>query len=113
MPSCLAGTVGELAIRGPSVTSGYLGAPEATAASFRDGWFRTGDQGRIDDDGYVVLTGRLKEIINRGREKVAPREVDDALLAHPDVKLAAAFGVAHPRLGEEVGAAVVLNEGAP
>jgi acyl-CoA synthetase (AMP-forming)/AMP-acid ligase II/thioesterase domain-containing protein/acyl carrier protein len=106
------GTVGEIAVRGPSLTTGYVAAPEATAAAFRDGWFRTGDQGRIDTDGYVTLTGRLKEIINRGGEKVAPSEIDEALLAHPDVKYAVAFGVPHPRLGEEVGAAVVLHQGA-
>ena len=107
-----ADAVGELAIRGPSVATGYLDAPEATAAAFRDGWFRTGDQGFVDADGYVTITGRLKEIINRGGEKVAPREIDDALLAHPQVKYAVAFAVPHPSLGEEVGAAVVLDDGA-
>jgi len=106
------GAVGELVIRGPSVTTGYLDAPEATAAAFRDGWFRTGDQGLVDADGFVTITGRLKEIINRGGEKVAPREVDDVLLAHRDVTFAAAFAVPHPRLGEEVAAAVVLRPGA-
>jgi acyl-CoA synthetase (AMP-forming)/AMP-acid ligase II/thioesterase domain-containing protein/acyl carrier protein len=106
------GVVGEIALRGPSLATGYVGAPDATAAAFRDGWFHTGDQGHLDADGYVTLTGRLKEIINRGGEKVAPREIDDALLAHPHVKYAVAFAVPHPRLGEEVGAAVVLHEGA-
>ncbi len=106
------GSVGEIAVRGPSITTGYVGNPDATAAAFRDGWFRTGDQGHLDPDGYLTLTGRLKEIINRGGEKVAPREIDEALLAHPDVKYAVAFAVPHPRLGEEVGAAVVLHEGA-
>lgn len=107
-----AGEVGEIAVRGPSLASQYLGDPDATAAAFRDGWFRTGDQGSLDADGYVTITGRLKEIINRGGEKIAPREVEDALLAHPDVRLAVAFAVPHPRLGEEVGAAVVLHAGA-
>jgi acyl-CoA synthetase (AMP-forming)/AMP-acid ligase II/thioesterase domain-containing protein/acyl carrier protein len=106
------GTVGEVVVRGPSITAGYLGDPAVTAAAFRDGWFRTGDQGRLDADGRLTLTGRLKEIINRGGEKVAPREIDEALLGHPEVKYAAAFGVPHPRLGEEVAAAVVLQEGA-
>ena len=109
---CAAGVAGEIAIRGASVTAGYLDAPEATAAAFRDGWFRTGDQGHVGPDGDIFLTARLKEIINRGGEKVAPREIDDVLLAHPDVVHAAAFAVPHPRLGEEVGAAVVLREGA-
>ncbi|MFA5884653.1 MAG: AMP-binding protein [Acidimicrobiia bacterium] len=107
-----AGTVGEVVIRGPAVAEHYLGAPEATAAAFTDGWFRTGDQGVLDPDGCLTLTGRLKEIINRGGEKVAPREIDDVLLAHPEVEQAVAFAVAHPRLGEEVGAAVVLRDGA-
>ncbi|MFM8305142.1 MAG: AMP-binding protein [Actinomycetota bacterium] len=106
------GAVGELAIRGPSVATQYLDAPEATAAAFQDGWFRTGDQGLVDADGVVTLTGRLKEIINRGGEKVAPRAIDDVLLTHPQVKHAVAFAVPHPRLGEEVGAAVVLEANA-
>jgi len=105
-------TVGEIVIRGPTVTAGYLDNPAANAAVFVDGWFRTGDQGRFDDDGYLTITGRLKEIINRGGEKVAPREVDEALLEHPDVVHAVAFAIPHSRLGEEVGAAVVLREGA-
>ena len=106
-----AGVVGEIAVRGPSVASQYLGDPAATAAAFQDGWFRTGDQGFVDGDGYVTLTGRLKEIINRGGEKVAPREIDDVLLDHADVRHAVAFGIEHPRLGEEVGAVVVLRDG--
>ena len=111
--SCLpAGEVGELVIKGPTVMSGYVDNPEANAGAYVDGWFRTGDQGRIDADGYVTITGRLKEIINRGGEKVAPREVDEALLTHPDVRSASAFAIPHPRLGEEVAAAVVLAEGA-
>src|SRR5207249_160799 len=89
------------------------GDPNATA--FSDGWFRTGDEGVLDDDGYLTITSRLKEIINRGGEKVAPREVEEALLAHLAVAKAAAFAIPHPTLGEEVGAAVVLcdHDGAP
>jgi acyl-CoA synthetase (AMP-forming)/AMP-acid ligase II/thioesterase domain-containing protein len=104
-----AGSVGEVAIRGPGVTTGYLDAPEAQAESFRDGWFRTGDQGVLDADGVLTLTGRFKELVNRGGEKVAPAEVEEVLRAHPDVTEAVAFAVPHPRLGEEVGAAVVLR----
>ena len=107
-----AGSVGEIAIKGPTVTAGYLDNPEANASAFVGPWFRTGDEGRIDADGYVTITGRLKELINRGGEKVAPREVDEALLGHPDVRQASAFAIPHPRLGEEVGAAVVLRPGA-
>ncbi|MFI5047341.1 MAG: AMP-binding protein [Acidimicrobiia bacterium] len=103
---------GEIVLRGPTVTAGYLNDPEANATAFVDGWFRTGDEGSLDDDGYLTLTGRLKEIINRGGEKVAPREVDDALLEHGDVAHAVAFAVPHARLGEDVAAAVVLRDGA-
>ena len=106
-----AGVKGEIVIRGASVTTGY-GDPEATREAFLDGWFRTGDEGVLDEDGYLTITGRLKELINRGGEKVAPREVDEVLLAHPDVATAVAFGVPHPTLGEEVAAAVVLRPGA-
>jgi acyl-CoA synthetase (AMP-forming)/AMP-acid ligase II/thioesterase domain-containing protein len=104
-----AGHGGEVAIRGPGITAGYLDAPEAQAEAFRDGWFRTGDQGVLDADGCVTLTGRFKELVNRGGEKVAPAEVEAVLLEHPDVAEAVAFAVPHPRLGEEVGAAVVLR----
>ena len=107
-----AGEVGEVAVRGPNVMAGYENDPQANAAAFVDGWFRTGDQGVLDGAGYLRLTGRLKEIINRGGEKIAPREVDEALLAHPAVAQALAFALPHPRLGEEVAAAVVLKEGA-
>jgi len=103
--------LGEVVIRGASVTLGYAANPEANASAFFDGWFRTGDQGYLDDDGYLFLTGRLKEIINRGGEKVSPREVDEVLLTHPSVAQAVTFAVADERLGESVAAAVVLREG--
>lgn len=106
------GQVGEVVIRGPNVTKGYLENPEANAAAFRNGWFRTGDQGVFDADGYLSITGRLKEIINRGGEKISPREVDEALLDHPAVAQAVAFAMPHDKLGEEVAAAVVLKQGA-
>ena len=106
------GGSGEIAVRGPSVFAGYEDNPEANAASFTDGWFRTGDEGYIDEDGYVFLTGRLKELINRGGEKVAPAEVEDVLLRHPAIAQAVVFALPHPRLGEEVGAAVVVTPGA-
>jgi acyl-CoA synthetase (AMP-forming)/AMP-acid ligase II len=103
---------GEIAVRGPSVASGYLDNPEATQAAFRDGWFHTGDLGRLDGDGFLFLTGRLKEMINRGGEKIVPEEVDRALAEHPAVAEAVAFAVPHRTLGEEVAAAVVLRTGA-
>lgn len=108
----MAGVCGEVVIRGPSVTRGYEGDPTANAAAFKDGWFRTGDLGFLDDEDYLHLTGRTKEIINRGGEKVSPHEVEAVLLQHPAVAESVAFPVPHPLLGEEVGAAVVLEEGA-
>ena len=107
-----AGEEGEVVIRGVNVTAGYLDRPEANAEAFSHGWFRTGDQGRLDDDGYLWLTGRRKELINRGGEKIGPREVDEALLAHPAVQQAVTFAVPDRRLGEQVAAAVVLRPGA-
>ena len=101
------GVVGELVIRGDSVMSGYLTPPEANDDAFFGDWFRTGDQGTIDPDGVVTLTGRLKEMINRAGEKIAPREVDEALLADPEVSEALAFALPHPTLGEDVAAVVV------
>ena len=106
------GEVGEVAIRGENVFGGYAGDPVANAAAFADGWFRTGDLGFLDEDAYLHLHGRLKEIINRGGEKISPLEVDDVLLLHPTVAQAVTFGVADARLGEEVAAAVVLRSGA-
>jgi oxalate---CoA ligase len=105
-------TVGEIAIRGTNVTAGYENNPKANAEAFTHGWFRTGDQGKMDAEGYLTITGRLKEIINRGGEKVSPREVDEVLLDHPAVGQCVTFGVPHDMLGEEVAAAVVLREGA-
>ena len=105
------GSVGEIVIRGESVTSGYINNSKANSEAFREGWFRTGDQGTIDAEGYLSLTGRLKEIINRGGEKIAPREVDDVLMDHPAIAQAVTFGMPHQKLGEEVAAAVVLKEG--
>ena len=105
------GATGEIVIRGPNVTSGYARNPEANAGAYQDGWFRTGDQGVLDDEGYLRITGRLKEIINRGGEKISPREVDEVLLGHPAVAQAVAFGMPHDKLGEEVAAAVVLQSG--
>jgi acyl-CoA synthetase (AMP-forming)/AMP-acid ligase II len=108
-----AGETGEVVIRGASVTSGYLENPSANATAYTaDGWFRTGDQGVIDAEGYLTITGRLKEIINRGGEKISPREVDEVLLDHPAVAQAVTFALPHDKLGEEVAAAVVLKEGA-
>jgi acyl-CoA synthetase (AMP-forming)/AMP-acid ligase II len=106
------GAVGEVVIRGPNVTAGYENNPEANAKAFTKGWFRTGDQGMFDPDGYLMLTGRLKELINRGGEKVSPLEVDGVLSAHPAVAQVLTFAMPHAKLGEEVAAAVVLREGA-
>jgi len=106
------GSRGEIVIRGANVFGGYENNPAANEAAFRDGWFRTGDEGFSDDDGYLYISGRLKEMINRGGEKVSPREVDDVLLEHPAVAQAVTFAVLHPQLGEDVAAAVVLREGA-
>lgn len=103
------GTRGEVVIRGPNVIDGYENNPEANATAFTNGWFRTGDQGVIDADGYLGLTGRLKELINRGGEKISPLEIDDVLLRHPAVAEALAFAVPHKTLGEDIHAAVVLK----
>ncbi len=107
---------GEVVISGPNVTPGYEGNPDANAKSFfmAEGkrWFRTGDQGAFDGEGYLNLTGRLKEIINRGGEKVSPLEVDAVLMDHPAVVQVVTFALPHPKLGEEVAAAVVLRDGA-
>jgi acyl-CoA synthetase (AMP-forming)/AMP-acid ligase II len=101
---------GEIAIQGANVFRGYENNPEANTRAFVNGWFRTGDQGFLDDDCYLHLTGRIKDIIIRGGENIAPHEVDEILLRHPAVAAAVTFGRAHPTLGEEVAAAVVLHE---
>jgi acyl-CoA synthetase (AMP-forming)/AMP-acid ligase II len=107
-----AGALGEIVIRGRNVTSGYESNPEANAKAFTNGWFRTGDQGVIDDAGYLRLTGRLKELINRGGEKISPLEIDTVIMDHPAVAQVVTFGMPHDKLGEDVAAAVVLREGA-
>ena len=107
-----AGERGEVCISGPNVVTGYENNPEANATAFFGEWFRTGDQGMLDEQGYLSLTGRLKEMINRGGEKISPREIDEALLTHPAIAEAVSFGAPHPTWGEEVAAAVVLREGA-
>ena len=105
------GERGEVAIKGRTVVDGYENNPTANEAAYTDGWFRTGDEGMLDDEGYLFLTGRLKEQINRGGEKISPVEVDEVLLRHPAVAEAITFAIPHDKLGEEVGAAVVLAEG--
>jgi acyl-CoA synthetase (AMP-forming)/AMP-acid ligase II len=100
---------GEVVVRGPNVMLGYRNDAGANAVAFLDGWFRTGDVGTIDADGYLSLTGRIKDIINRGGEKISPQEVEAVLLAHPAVAKAAVFGVPDRKYGEEVEAAVVLR----
>jgi acyl-CoA synthetase (AMP-forming)/AMP-acid ligase II len=105
------GELGEVVIRGRNVTKGYEANPDANAKAFTNGWFRTGDQGVIDQDGYLRLTGRLKELINRGGEKISPLEIDTVIMDHPAVAQVVTFGVPHDKLGEDVAAAVVLREG--
>ncbi len=106
-----AGQAGEIAVRGPGVMRGYENNPAANAEAFHQGWFRTGDLGHLDAQGRLFISGRLKEVINRGGEKIAPREVDNALLEHPEVAHAVAFGLPHPSLGEDLAAAVVRRAG--
>jgi acyl-CoA synthetase (AMP-forming)/AMP-acid ligase II len=103
------GAVGEVCVRGPGVVDSYRANPEATAASFREGWFRTGDSGSLSPDGYLSLAGRIKELINRGGEKISPHEVEDVLLGHPEVVEAVAFALPDAKYGETVGAAVVAR----
>lgn len=102
---------GEVCIRGANVMTGYVNNPDANAEAFIDGWFRTGDQGSLDEHGYLRLTGRIKELINRGGEKISPLEVDAALFDHADVEQAVTFGVPDAKYGEEVNAVVVPREG--
>lgn len=101
---------GHIIIKGENVTSGYINNPKANAESYINGWFLTGDEGMFDDDGYLKITGRLKEIINRGGEKISPKEIDEILMAHESVQQAVAFSVPHEKLGEDLFAAVVLKE---
>lgn len=101
---------GEIVIRGENVTLGYMNNPQANQDSFSKGWFRTGDQGFIDEDGYLFITGRLKEIINRGGEKISPREVDEILLKHSEISQAVTFGFPDELLGEDIAAAIVLKD---
>jgi acyl-CoA synthetase (AMP-forming)/AMP-acid ligase II len=105
------GQTGEVVIQGPNVTAGYDNNPDANAKAFTNGWFRTGDQGYFDEDGYLFLNGRLKEIINRGGEKISPIEIDVILMDHPSVEQCLTFAIPHAKLGEEVGAVVVLRSG--
>ncbi len=106
-----AGSPGEIVIRGINVTKGYENNPQANAQNFTNGWFRTGDQGVMDEEGYFSITGRLKEIINRGGEKISPKEIDDVLMDHPAVSQVVTFSMPDKKLGEEIAAAVVLREG--
>ncbi|THG00295.1 hypothetical protein TEA_007498 [Camellia sinensis var. sinensis] len=106
-----AGKSGEVCIRGPNVTKGYKNNPEANKSAFRFGWFHTGDLGFLDSDGYLHLVGRIKELINRGGEKISPIEVDAVLLSHPDIAQAVAFGVPDDKYGEEINCAVIPREG--
>lgn len=103
-------TIGEVCIRGENVTKGYQNNDKANQEAFAGGWFHTGDQGKLDEDGYLTLTGRIKELINRGGEKISPLEVDAALLAHREVKEAVSFAVPDEKYGEEVNAAVILTK---
>src|SRR6185312_1051247 len=104
--------VGQLCVRGPVVIKGYLNRPEATADAIRDGWFNTGDIARIDEDGYVFIVDRAKDMVLRGGENVYCSEVETAIYEHPDIAEAAVFGIPDDRLGEDVAAAVVLRDGA-
>ena len=100
-------TRGEVAIKGATVVDGYENNPDANASAFTNGWFRTGDEGMLDEDGFLFLTGRLKEQINRGGEKISPLEIEEVALTHPAVSEAVAFGIPHDKLGEDVGLAIV------
>jgi thioesterase domain-containing protein len=101
--------VGEISIRGLNVTKGYMNNPDASQRAFTDGWFRTGDEGFFDQEGFLVIKGRLKEIINRGGEKISPREIDEVILDHPKVREVVTFSIPHKTLGEEIGVAIVLD----
>jgi long-chain acyl-CoA synthetase len=107
-----AGEIGEIAIKGPNVMKGYYNRPEATAEAIHDGWFRTGDLARVDEDGWYYIVDRSKDMIIRGGYNVYPREIEETLLTHPDVSLCAVIGVPHPSHGEEIKAVVIRNPGA-
>jgi acyl-CoA synthetase (AMP-forming)/AMP-acid ligase II len=106
------GEDGEVVVRGPNVMLAYENNPDANGSAFVRGWLRTGDRGHLDSEGYLFITGRLKEIINRGGEKISPREVDEIMMEHPAVHQCVTFGMPHAMLGEEVAAAIVLKHGA-
>ena len=105
------GEEGEVCIKGPNVTLGYENNPEANKSSFSNGWFRTGDQGYFDKDGYLKISGRLKEIINKGGEKISPLEVDNVLMDHPSIEQAVCFGYSDQLLGEDIASAIIIKEG--
>lgn len=106
------GSEAEICIRGENVTKGYLNNPEANKISFtKDGFFRTGDQGKQDKDGYVIITGRIKELINKGGEKISPIELDNVVSQHPSVVEAVCFAIADKTYGQDIGLAVVLKDG--
>jgi acyl-CoA synthetase (AMP-forming)/AMP-acid ligase II len=105
------GSRGEICVKGPNVTRGYLNNPKANGTAFVNGFFRTGDEGLLDSEGFLTITGRLKELINRGGEKISPIEIDSVILSHPDIAEAVAFSIPDPKYGEVVGAAVVLKKG--
>ncbi|MFD7896733.1 FadD7 family fatty acid--CoA ligase [Streptomyces sp. NPDC059743] len=109
--TCPAGTQGEVWVQGPTVTRGYLGDPDGTAESFADGWFRTGDLGSLDEDGYLFLTGHIKNLINRGGEKISPEHVEDVLAGCPGVSEAAVFPIPDAHYGQRAGAVVVVRDG--
>ena len=104
-------TIGEIIIKGKNVTNGYKNNDKANIENFFNGWFRTGDLGKFDEDGFLFISGRIKEIINKGGEKISPQEVDEALMKHEAVFQAVCFSVKHEKLGEDIAAAVVLKEG--
>jgi acyl-CoA synthetase (AMP-forming)/AMP-acid ligase II len=104
------GSRGQVAITGDAVMHGYHNKQDANSTSFINGWFLTGDEGYIDRDGYLYIVGRIKELINRGGEKVSPVEVEEVLLRHPHISEAACFGMPDPKYGEEIHAAVVLRD---
>jgi acyl-CoA synthetase (AMP-forming)/AMP-acid ligase II len=106
------GKEAEICIRGPNVTRGYINNDKANAESYtKDGFFRTGDQGKLDEDGYVIITGRIKELINKGGEKISPIELDNTLGQHPAVAEAVSFAIEDAHYGQDVGVALVLKDG--